>query len=118
VVLLIGAALIRHYRQEYIVGEISVVGQGAPVTLRPQNRRTTFKVGDISNTEGIAVKGAQWVVTFQSFKPPARTRGTYIRMERGQATLNKKVQLTNQKWELVQHDSIIKVKNGKTIAYK
>ena len=118
ILLLIVLTLLRYYRQEYIVGEITVVGHGAPITLRPESKRKTFKIGDVSNSEGIAVKGAQWVLLFQSFKPPERARGTYIRMERGQAMLNKKVALNNQKWEPVQRGSIIDVKSGKTVAFK
>lgn len=118
ILLLILFALRRRYRPEYIVGEIAVVGGGTPVRLRPENKRQTFKIGDVNNADGIAVKGASWVLVLQAFKASERPRGTYARMERGQATLNKKVALNNQQWEPIQHGSLIEVKNGKTVAYK
>jgi hypothetical protein len=118
VLLLIGIGLVRYRRSEYITGEIGVIGHGTPLSLRPSSKRQTLKVGDVGNSEGIPIKGAPWVLTFQAFNPPKHPRGIYVRMERGQATLNKKVALNNQKWESIPRDSIIEVKNGKTVTFK
>jgi hypothetical protein len=80
-----------HYRRdEYLVGQVTVLGVGS-ARFRREQKRTVSVVGEVPETEGIAVPGATWKLWVRAFAPKGaegRPRGVYARLENGTARIH------------------------------
>lgn len=97
-------------RPEYIVGEITVIGQ-LPRRIAKSEKRKTFLIGSVQPEEGMRIEGAQWSLVIQALRKP---RGVHVKMERGSGRLNNQEPITPQKWVKLPQDSQIEA-GGKTI---
>ncbi|HEX8148812.1 MAG TPA: vWA domain-containing protein [Pyrinomonadaceae bacterium] len=127
VLALVGYGLFQFLRPEYIVGEIGVAGEGAPVVIRRGQRLKSFEVGQTDGEKGLPVKVSgrppKWTLAFESFQPLQRERGVYVKVLNGEGTLvrrkrggDEEVAVSDQKWERIPRGSTVRI-GGKTISF-
>ncbi len=104
--LLVGLGLwLYSIRPEYIVGEITVIGQ-LPRNIAKSAKRKTFLIGSVQPEEGMELSGVQWRLMMQALRKP---RGVHVKMERGSGKLNNQEPITTLKWVKLPQDSQIEI---------
>ena len=115
VVLIMICAILYYLRPEYVVGKITVLGEGE-YTVKKSRKAKLIYVGNVDPASGFNVPGAEWKLMLRGFRPfedGKKQRGVYGRMESTDAAeityRSKNTNLTNIKWVKIERGSTIEI---------